>query len=104
MKPMLSRRGKPIFLTTWVSRYITNPFPGDWKSGYGKNSRNCAKSANKAIVAVGAGNMATHNKEQSAILLVHCDDQPGLVASVTRFIQQYKGNILDLDQHTARED
>jgi formyltetrahydrofolate deformylase len=48
--------------------------------------------------------MTAHNKNESAILLVHCDDQPGLVASVTRFIQQYKGNILDLDQHTARED
>jgi formyltetrahydrofolate deformylase len=40
---------------------------------------------------------------ESAILLVHCDDKPGLVASVTRFIQQYGGNILDLDQHTDRQ-
>lgn len=39
----------------------------------------------------------------SAILLVHCDDRPGLVASVTRFIQQYGGNILDLDQHTDKQ-
>lgn len=40
---------------------------------------------------------------ESAILLVHCDDRPGLVASVTRFIQQYGGNILDLDQHTDKQ-
>lgn len=44
------------------------------------------------------------NKQiDSAILLVHCDDRPGLVASVTRFIQQYGGNILDLDQHTDKQ-
>lgn len=40
---------------------------------------------------------------RSAILLVHCDDQPGLVASVTRFIHENRGNILDLDQHTDKE-
>lgn len=39
----------------------------------------------------------------AAILLIHCPDQPGLVASVTRFIQRYGGNILDLDQHTDTE-
>ncbi len=44
------------------------------------------------------------NKQiESAILLIHCDDRPGLVASVTRFIQQYGGNILDLDQHTDKQ-
>jgi formyltetrahydrofolate deformylase len=43
------------------------------------------------------------NSADSAILLVHCDDRPGLVASVTRFIQQYGGNILDLDQHTDKQ-
>ena len=40
---------------------------------------------------------------RAATLLVHCDDQAGLVASVTRFIHQYRGNILDLDQHTDKE-
>lgn len=39
----------------------------------------------------------------AAILLIHCADQPGLVASVTRFIRQHGGNILDLDQHTDTE-
>lgn len=39
----------------------------------------------------------------AAILLIHCPDQPGLVAAVTQFIRQHGGNILDLDQHTDRE-
>lgn len=39
----------------------------------------------------------------AAILLIHCDDQPGLVAAVTQFIRQHSGNILDLDQHTDKE-
>lgn len=36
---------------------------------------------------------------QSAILLIHCDDKKGIVASVTAFIQKNNGNILYLDQH-----
>jgi formyltetrahydrofolate deformylase len=35
----------------------------------------------------------------SAILLIHCPDQPGLVALVTEFVHKNRGNILDLDQH-----
>lgn len=35
----------------------------------------------------------------SAILLIHCPDQPGLVALVTEFVHKNKGNILNLDQH-----
>jgi formyltetrahydrofolate deformylase len=45
----------------------------------------------------------TTKQIDSAILLVHCDDRSGLVAAVTRFIQQYGGNILDLDQHTDKQ-
>ena len=33
------------------------------------------------------------------ILLVHCPDRPGLVASVTDLIRRVDGNIVDLDQH-----
>jgi formyltetrahydrofolate deformylase len=36
---------------------------------------------------------------RSAILLIHCPDRTGLVASITEFIGKYKGNILYLDQH-----
>lgn len=35
----------------------------------------------------------------TAILLVHCPDQTGLVAAITTFLATNKANILDLDQH-----
>lgn len=37
--------------------------------------------------------------KNTAVLLMHCYDQQGIVAQVTSFLQQYKGNITDLDQH-----
>ncbi len=40
---------------------------------------------------------------KSAILLIHCPDRTGLVASVTNFILKYEGNILYLDQHVDLE-
>ncbi len=39
----------------------------------------------------------------SAILLISCDDKPGLVAQVTTFIHKHDGNILDLHQHVDRQ-
>jgi len=36
---------------------------------------------------------------QTATLLIHCPDQPGLVHDVTGFIFAHDGNILDLQQH-----
>lgn len=35
----------------------------------------------------------------SAILLIACPDQPGIVATVTEFIFKYNGNIIALEQH-----
>lgn len=35
----------------------------------------------------------------SAILIMHCPDQCGIVAAVTEFLCQNRGNILDLEQH-----
>lgn len=35
----------------------------------------------------------------SAILLIHCPDQKGIVASVSEFIYKNNGNIIYLDQH-----
>ncbi len=35
----------------------------------------------------------------TATLLIHCPDQPGLVHDVTGFIFSHGGNILDLEQH-----
>lgn len=39
----------------------------------------------------------------SAILLIHCSDQPGIVAAVTEFIHNNDGNILYLDQYVDRQ-
>jgi formyltetrahydrofolate deformylase len=40
---------------------------------------------------------------ESATLLVHCPDQPGIVVAITDFIFRNAGNILYLDQHVDRE-
>ena len=40
---------------------------------------------------------------RSAILLIHCQDQPGIVVAVTDFIHSNGGNILYLDQHVDKE-
>ena len=39
----------------------------------------------------------------TAILLIHCPDRPGIVAAVTSFLSDHEGNILYLDQHVDRE-
>ncbi|MBQ7424283.1 MAG: formyltetrahydrofolate deformylase [Prevotella sp.] len=40
----------------------------------------------------------------TAILLLHCPDQPGIISEVTRFITDNKGNIVYLDQYVDRQD
>jgi formyltetrahydrofolate deformylase len=48
--------------------------------------------------------VSTHSQDSStAILLVSCPDQPGIVASVSDFLFQNKGNIVDVDQHVDQE-
>lgn len=42
--------------------------------------------------------------ENTAVLLIHCPDRPGILAVVTEFINQHKGNILYLDQYVNREE
>ncbi|MEE9543708.1 MAG: formyltetrahydrofolate deformylase [Thermodesulfobacteriota bacterium] len=42
-------------------------------------------------------------KKRLAILLVHCPDRKGLVASITEFIYKNDGNITYLDQHVDEE-
>jgi len=42
---------------------------------------------------------STRKETRSAILLMHCPDQKGLVAAVTEFIAANNGNITYLDQH-----
>ncbi|MEX0386643.1 formyltetrahydrofolate deformylase [Spiribacter onubensis] len=39
---------------------------------------------------------------QTATLLMHCPDRPGVVAAVTRFLAGHGANIIDLDQHVDR--
>ncbi|HHO59459.1 MAG TPA: ACT domain-containing protein, partial [Thiotrichales bacterium] len=45
----------------------------------------------------------TNQLSQSAVLLIHCPDQPGIVVAITDFIHNNGGNILYLDQHVDRE-
>lgn len=42
--------------------------------------------------------------DASAILLISCPDQQGIVCAVTDFLMRNNGNIIDLEQHTDRED
>ncbi|MDR1519398.1 MAG: formyltetrahydrofolate deformylase [Planctomycetota bacterium] len=37
---------------------------------------------------------------ETATLLCSCDDRSGIVAALTHFVAEYRGNIIDLDQHT----
>ncbi len=48
--------------------------------------------------------MSDHTHGRTAILLIHCPDQPGIIAAVTEFITANGGNIVYLDQHTDRTD
>ncbi len=41
----------------------------------------------------------TDSTKNAAILLIHCQDKPGIVMTVTEFIHHNGGNILYLDQH-----
>lgn len=44
------------------------------------------------------------NPTPSAVLLAACPDRKGIVAAVTEFVARHDGNILDLEQHVARDD
>lgn len=48
--------------------------------------------------------MTIDKNRSTAILLIHCPDQQGLLALVTEFINTNNGNILYLDQHVDREE
>ena len=43
-------------------------------------------------------------KKNTAILLIHCPDRQGILATVTEFLNKNKGNILYLDQHVDRQE
>lgn len=46
--------------------------------------------------------METKEKIPTAVLLIHCPDQTGIVASVTDFLYKNNGNIIDIDEHVDR--
>ena len=56
----------------------------------------------------GLNNMKTikplREKKNTAILLIHCPDKQGILATVTEFLNKNKGNIIYLDQHVDREE
>lgn len=39
----------------------------------------------------------------NAVVLIECEDQKGIVSSITEFIYSNQGNIIDLDQYTDHE-
>lgn len=43
-------------------------------------------------------------KKNTAILLIHCPDKKGILATVTEFLNKNKGNIIYLDQHVDRQE
>lgn len=44
------------------------------------------------------------NTLNTAILLIYCADQKGIVSSITHFLHENGGNVLYLDQHVDREE
>jgi len=43
-----------------------------------------------------------HEKKNTAILLIHCPDRQGILATVTEFLNRNNGNIINLDQYVDR--
>jgi formyltetrahydrofolate deformylase len=43
-------------------------------------------------------------KRNTAILLIYCPDRQGILASVTEFLNENRGNIIYLDQHVDHEE
>ena len=43
------------------------------------------------------------NNKDTAILLIHCPDQKGIVASISDFLLKNNGNVVDIEQHVDQE-
>jgi formyltetrahydrofolate deformylase len=43
-------------------------------------------------------------KRETAILLIYCPDQKGIVAKITEFLNENNGNIIYLDQHVDHQE
>lgn len=49
--------------------------------------------------------MSTPSKDSpTAILLISCPDRAGIVAAISTFLYENRGNIVDIDQHVDQED
>jgi formyltetrahydrofolate deformylase len=48
--------------------------------------------------------VSTASSDPSAVLLLSCPDQPGIVAAVADFVYRHGGNIVDAQQHTDQTD
>jgi len=46
--------------------------------------------------------MSITNNKQTAVLLIHCPDQKGILADVTQFLNKNNGNIIYLDENVDR--
>ncbi len=42
--------------------------------------------------------------KNNAILLIHCTDRKGLISTITQFLYEHNGNIVDLDEHVDKVD
>ncbi len=42
-------------------------------------------------------------KNNTAILLIHCPDQKGIVAAISDFLLKNNGNVLDIEQHVEKD-
>ena len=54
--------------------------------------------------AVKKAKKRTIEKPATAILLIHCPDQQGIVAAITDFLHKNAGNIIDIQQHVDHVD
>ena len=43
------------------------------------------------------------NKKDTAILLIHCPDQKGIVAAISDFLLKNNGNVVDIEQHVEKD-
>ena len=51
---------------------------------------------------INMGNTSTTPTHNNSVILMHCPDQPGIIAVITEFINTNGGNILYLDQYVDR--
>lgn len=42
--------------------------------------------------------------KNNAILLIHCTDRKGLISTITNFLFEHNGNIIDLDEHVEKSE